>query len=100
MSDVFPRRADLDRNVVAEHAIRDAMKAVEDLGADVKLTEAVVLLGKAHEAVADYVDDHMLPIARNGKGCEHEFSQHGDPDKDYCLKCGMSLWRHAFTECP
>lgn len=100
MSDEFPRRGRIDLNVVAEHAIRKAMEAVEDLGADVKLTEAVVLLGKAHDAVADYVDANLLPIAPNGKNCDHAFSQHGDPDSDYCLKCGMSLWRHAFTECP
>lgn len=96
----FPRRARLDFNVIAEHSIREAVEAVEDLGADVKLTEAVVLLGKARDLVADYVDANMLPIAPNGKNCAHEFTQHGDADKDYCLKCGMSMWRHAFTECP
>lgn len=100
MNDEIPRRARVDFNVMAEHAIREAMQSVEDLGADVKLTEAVVLLGKAKDAVADYVDANLLPIAKDGKGCDHAFSQHGDADKDYCLKCGMSMWRHAFAECP
>lgn len=54
--DDIPRRADVLRYTRAERAILAAMLAVEDMGADVRLTDAVVLLGKAKDAVADYVD--------------------------------------------
>lgn len=52
----IPRRARTDLYVPAETAIHEAMRAVEAIGADVRLTDAVVLLGKAKDAVADYVD--------------------------------------------
>ena len=41
----------------AELKIYEAMQAVEALPPDERLTEAVVLLGKARDRVADYVDD-------------------------------------------
>lgn len=52
----IPRRARLDLNTPAEIAIREAMLAVEDVGAHPLLTEAADLLGKARNKVADYVD--------------------------------------------
>lgn len=55
MNDI-PRRARLDLCTPAELAIYAAMQAVEALPADVRLTEAVVLLQTARERVADYVD--------------------------------------------
>lgn len=57
MSNEIPRRARVDLYVPAELAIRAAMLKVEEMGADVRLTEAVTLLGKAKDAVADFVDD-------------------------------------------
>lgn len=51
-----PRRNRLDLNTPAEKAIYNAMQEVEKVGADVKLTEAVTLLSKARDLVADYVD--------------------------------------------
>lgn len=56
MSDEIQRRARLDLNTPAERAVYDAMLEVEKLPADVRLTEAVTLLGKARDLVADYVD--------------------------------------------
>jgi hypothetical protein len=56
MSNEIPRRVRIDLNTPAERAIYDAMIEVEKLPADVRLTEAVTLLGKARDAVADYVD--------------------------------------------
>lgn len=50
------RRADVTQYTEAELKIRDAMLAVEAIGADVRLTDAVNLLHCAREAVADYVD--------------------------------------------
>lgn len=52
----IPRRNRLDQNTPAELAIRDAVDAVERMGADVLLTESVVLLGQAREKLADYID--------------------------------------------
>jgi len=52
----LPRRIRTDRWTPAEHAIGGAMEAVEAAGADVALTDAVVLLQAARERVADFVD--------------------------------------------
>ena len=55
MNDI-PRRARLDLSTPAERAIWDAMQAVEAAGADVRLTDAVILLQAARESVSDFVD--------------------------------------------
>src|SRR3990167_4136463 len=52
----IPRRCCLDQFVPAERAIYAAAQAVEAMPADVRLTDAVVLLGRARALVADYVD--------------------------------------------
>jgi hypothetical protein len=52
----IPRRIRIDQQTPAEAAIRAAVEAVEALPADVRLTDAVVLLQAARENVADYVD--------------------------------------------
>lgn len=52
----LPRRNRLDLNTPAEKAIYDAIQEVERVGADEKLTEAVILLQKAKTLVSDYVD--------------------------------------------
>lgn len=52
----IPRRSQLESNTPAELAIRGAIQAVEEVGADPLLTDAVILLGQAREKVADYVD--------------------------------------------
>lgn len=57
MENKIPRRIQLNLNVRAEIAIHNAMQEVEKLGADVKLTEAVLLLQKAKDQVSDYVDE-------------------------------------------
>lgn len=51
-----PRRNNLDLNSPAEIAIRKAIDAVEQLGADTQLTEIVVLLGRALDKTADFID--------------------------------------------
>src|SRR5690349_2059222 len=50
------RRIDIQRLTPAETAIRNAMIAVEEVGADPLLTDAVILLQQARDKVADYVD--------------------------------------------
>lgn len=52
----FPRRCYINKLVPAEKAISDAISAVEELGADTLLTDAVILLGQAKDKVSDYVD--------------------------------------------
>ena len=56
MSNEIPRRAYINKLTPAEHAIYDAIAAVEAAGADVRLTDAVNLLQAARHSVADYVD--------------------------------------------
>lgn len=57
MSYDTPRRVCLNRFTTAERAIYDAVFAVEAAGADVRLTDAVILLQAARDSVADFVDD-------------------------------------------
>ncbi len=52
----FPRRQRIDRATPAEAAIRSAIHEVEKMGADVRLTDAVVLLAAALDSAADYTD--------------------------------------------
>jgi hypothetical protein len=55
------RRNDTLRHTPAEKAIADAIQAVEALPADVRLTDAVMLLSWARDRVADYVDNCQSP---------------------------------------
>jgi hypothetical protein len=56
MVDGFPRRNRIDLLTPAEKAIYDAVQAVENLPADVRLTDAVILLQAARDKVADYIE--------------------------------------------
>lgn len=58
-SNTIPRRIRLDLNTEAELSIREAVKKVEAIGADVKLTDAIIKLQEAFELVADYVDSKI-----------------------------------------
>lgn len=60
------RRRDVKRMHPAERAILDAVLAVERVGADPRLTDAVMRLGEAQEAVADYVDGVVRPATPHG----------------------------------
>ena len=57
MSNETPRRIKLYLNTPVELAIRNAVNEVEKIGADRRLTDAVIALQKAFELVADYIDD-------------------------------------------
>lgn len=57
MDNNFPRKACLDKLEPAEKAIYDAMQKVEEMPADVRLTDAGVLLKQAFDKVAEYVDN-------------------------------------------
>jgi len=56
MSNEIPRRCDILQLTPAEQKIREAMIAVEAIGAHPLLTQAVILLDRAKSLVADYVD--------------------------------------------
>jgi hypothetical protein len=53
------RRIQLELMTPAEKAIYDASLEVEKVGADERLTKAVVLLSEARNLVADYVDEQI-----------------------------------------
>lgn len=76
-----PRRNRIDLNTPAEKSIDDAIKEVEKIGADGRLTEAVTLLSQAKELVGDFVD----------QPCKHDYKCTLDTDcwSSYtCKKCG------------
>lgn len=54
----LPRRNDILLQTEEEKDIRDAILAVENLGAHPLLTEAVVLLDQARNKLADWVELH------------------------------------------
>jgi len=63
MLNEMPRRIKLDSQLPAELAIGIAIYEVEKLGADVKLTDAVIALEKALNLVSDYIDEQVnLPL--------------------------------------
>lgn len=61
----IPRRAHLDRYTSGETAIAKAIEAVEAMGADERLTRAVVLLVEAKDRVADFVDGVPLKMVES-----------------------------------
>lgn len=61
----FPRRIQFDLMTPAEVAIHNATQEVEKLPADPMLTEAVMLLKRALDKVADFVDAvHIVEVSK------------------------------------
>lgn len=56
MSNEIPRRCDVLQLTPAEQKIREAIIAVEEVGAHPLLTQAVMLLDRAKNLVGDFVD--------------------------------------------
>lgn len=54
-----PRRGRVDLYEPAELAIRNAMLEVEKMPADVRLTDAVILLQQAKDKVSDFIDEKL-----------------------------------------
>lgn len=50
------RRNDLSQCVPAEVAIHKAMQSIKEMGANIWLTDALILLCEAKDLVSDYVD--------------------------------------------
>jgi hypothetical protein len=82
VSDI-PRRNRIDLYVPAETAIAAAVDAVEAMPADERLTDAVILLGRAKDAVADFIEgvprkmsrEHSLALAYSA--LQAEFGRQG-----------------------
>jgi hypothetical protein len=55
----IPRRIRVDLNTGTELAIRKAIHEVESLKADIRLTEASILLQQALNKVSDYIDEQL-----------------------------------------
>lgn len=58
----IPRRSKAYENVPAELAIQNAVDEVEKLGANIKLTDAVILLARAKDLVSDFIDGVSVTI--------------------------------------
>lgn len=52
----IPRRNQFDLNLPAEQAITNAIVEVEKMGADILLTDAILLLQQAKNKVSDFID--------------------------------------------
>jgi hypothetical protein len=61
----FPSRNCVDLYSPAEKAIAAAVDSVERAGASIALTDAVILLGKAKDRVADHVEGVAESVAGN-----------------------------------
>lgn len=53
------RRNRLDLMTEAERSIHNAVMEVEKIGADIKLTEAIIHLQDAKKLVSDYLDKNL-----------------------------------------
>lgn len=100
---IIPRRARMDQWTPAERSIYDAMQAVEEMPADVRLTNAVNLLHQARDLVADFVDN--IP-AKEGKNKEIIVSEPLEPiiGKVYyyegvALRCVERNKEHSCEDC-
>lgn len=53
----IPRRSNMLRWIPAEQAIHEVINQIEALGAHIRLTDAVVLLTQAKDAIADWAEE-------------------------------------------
>lgn len=101
--DGIPTRADLRYWTRAESMIADAVNEVETMGASIALTDAVTLLGKARDRVADHVEQYEPPpapppsgsgVAMSDEGCVHDTQLF-----TYCLACRAERAEAALADC-
>lgn len=52
----FPRRHVIDEMTLEEQTIFNLVRAIENLGGSVRLTDCVIKLGEAREALADHLE--------------------------------------------
>jgi hypothetical protein len=77
------RRNQLNLNLPAEIAIHKAIQEVELIGADIRLTRAVILLSEARNLVSDFLDDNLVQC-QCGKYIEVETAI---MDEEGCWTC-------------
>jgi hypothetical protein len=102
MVDGWPRRNRIDLYSPAERVIAEARTFVDHGPADVRLTEAVILLGKAMDKVSDYVDEHGWPAAEGPRDVPPAFGPFdGSPagagptaTTPICIHCGYDEASH------
>lgn len=83
--DGIPTRCDMSLMTSAELAITTAMNAVEITGASIALTDAITLLGKARERVADHVEGRVT----DEQSCPGHAAS--DTDPKICRHCGTHI---------
>ena len=57
-----PRRNRIDLQTPIEKAISDVITMIEESVADVRLTQAQILLGEAKDKVSDYIDEQLKNV--------------------------------------
>ncbi len=65
ISDLQNRRNRMDLMLPAELAIFNAMQEIEKIGADMRLTEAQILLTKAKDFVSDFIEETGFSVDAN-----------------------------------
>ena len=78
--------------------------AIEQCPAGSEQTHASTLASDLLNDLAKYFET-FGPITihmhqKTQTDCDHEFTETGNPDADYCKKCGRSVWAWAFMEMP
>lgn len=98
MTDDIPRRSRLDKMTPAENAIYNAMCVVEQAGCDVRLTEAVNLLQKARDRVADFVDGVEHPLVSYPKSEPEVLLQVIAEREDWRMREGRAQHEKALAQ--
>ena len=56
----FPRKSCINLLTKPEKIIYDAVQEVENIGADERLTKAIILLGEAQDLVSDFINEQII----------------------------------------
>jgi hypothetical protein len=56
----IPRRAQINKFAPTEMAIFKSIQEIEKLPADIRLTDAIILLQRAKDKVSDYIDSTLI----------------------------------------
>jgi len=76
----IPRRSRLDLCESAEKILYDATQEIEKLGADVRLTNAIIKLAEARELVSDFIDEKKTQRTTEEKATTNETFDPGGDD--------------------
>lgn len=58
----LPRRSRVDLQTNPERVLYNAVGVIENMGADIRLTEAVTLIEKARSLVSEVVDEQLREV--------------------------------------